>query len=134
MLPPDYLKKKNFPAWFIRQSQLYSDFSHHIYSDEAYFNLNGCINKQNCRHCTTENPEIIKPNPRPFGESDKLVFNNFARICWTLFFEDFTGKIVTVTSELYTQILREYFSPITEEKGMGSYHFQQDGATSHTAR
>ena len=50
------------------------------------------------------------------------------------FFEDSAGKAVTVTSERYTQMLREYLLPIVEEKGISSYHFQQDGATSHTAR
>ena len=31
-------------------------------------------------------------------------------------------------------MLRDYFFPNIEEKRMGSYHFEQDGATSHTTR
>ena len=57
-----------------------------------------------------------------------------AKLLDLTFFEDSAGSTVTLTSEGYTQVLNEYFFPIFEEKGMGSYLFHQNGATSHTAR
>ena len=63
-----------------------------------------------------------------------MVCNNLRENVGPYFFEDSTGSTVTVTSEGYSQVLKDYFLPIIEEKGMGSYHFHQDGATSHTAR
>ena len=135
LLPPDYLKRKNFAAWFIRQCQFDSDFLHRIlYSDKAHFHLNGCVNKQNSRFWSIENPEIIKPIPLHSKKVTVWCAISSREIVGPYFFEDSAGNTVTVTSERYTQMLREYFFPIIEEKGMGSYHFQQDGATSHTAR
>ena len=50
------------------------------------------------------------------------------------FLEDHSGNAVTVNAERYLQMLIEYLFPKVVEKGMDTFHFQQDGATCHTAR
>ena len=45
------------------------------------------------------------------------------------FFEDHSGN-----AERYLQMLKAYLFPKLVEKGMDTFHFQQDGATCHTAR
>ena len=49
-------------------------------------------------------------------------------------FKDHSGNVVTVNAERYLQMLNEYLFPKLVEKGMDTSHFQQDGATCHTAR
>ena len=40
------------------------NFSNKIFfSDEAFFTLDGSVNKQNCRVCGSENPKVIEERP-----------------------------------------------------------------------
>jgi len=52
------------------------------------------------------------------------------------FFEDNEGAAVTVTSECYVAMLRNFCEPELRHRGIdpSSVWFQQDGATAHTAR
>jgi len=52
------------------------------------------------------------------------------------FFEDNKGATVTVTSERYVAMLRNFCEPELRRRGIDSSSvcFQQDGATAHTAR
>jgi hypothetical protein len=51
------------------------------------------------------------------------------------FFEDALGNAVTVTSERYAYMLENFFTPQLAQYDVNEEtFFQQDGATSHTAR
>jgi len=52
------------------------------------------------------------------------------------FFEDNKGAAITVTSERYVAMLRNFCEPELRHHGidLSSVWFQQDGATAHTAR
>jgi hypothetical protein len=59
----------------------------------------------------------------------------FGVIC-PYFFADETGNAVTVTSDRYVHMVNEFLLPELRRRDMdiGTFWFQQDGATAHTAR
>jgi hypothetical protein len=73
---------------------------------------------------------------RIFGIGWKTTLDNSMSDLYTasvlLFEED--GESVTVTSDRYVQMLRNFLEPILKERGNPAVWFQQDGATAHTAR
>jgi hypothetical protein len=88
------------------------DFSKKIiFSDEAHFQLNGHVNKQNCWISSTENPRVIH---------EKLLHAQRATVwcgCWAggligpYFFEDEAGNAVTVNGEHYRNMITEFLWP-----------------------
>jgi hypothetical protein len=52
------------------------------------------------------------------------------------FFEDNTGAVVTVTSDRYVEMLRNFLKPELRRRGIDlrTLWFQQDGATAQKAR
>ena len=102
-------------------------------SDEAHFDLDGYVNKQNCRIWGTENRHayIEKPiHPKRF-----TVWREFCSrvIIGPFFFENEQEVAVTVNGDRYRTILNEFLFTKIEEEDIGNIWFQQDGATSHTA-
>jgi hypothetical protein len=104
-------------------------------SDEAHFHLTGVVNKQNFRYWSATNP--IELHERPLHSSEVTVWcaiSSFG-IIGPYFFEDERERAVTVTGPRYVHMLVNFLGPdlgrhpVTEET-----FFQQDGATSHTAR
>ncbi|GFX71644.1 putative transposable element [Trichonephila clavipes] len=76
-----------------------------LFSDEAYFWLNGYVNKQNCRIWSEANPQVYVETPLHPEKTDCLV-------C-------FMG----------------WWNPSSKnDEGHNELWFQQDGATCHTAR
>ena len=62
--PTDHLQRRNFVNWVLENQEVDDNFSHKIiFSDEAHFQLNGYVNKQNCRIWGTENPRVINEKP-----------------------------------------------------------------------
>ena len=60
----DYEKRKQFASWFINQSELNPNFTEKIImSDEAYFCIDGSVNKQNGRFWAEHNPQVVQPRP-----------------------------------------------------------------------
>ena len=107
-----------------------------LMSDEAHFHLSGYVNKQNYRYWAPENPQEL--NQRPLHSERVSVWCGIASfgILGTYSFEDNEGAVITVTSEGYVAMLRNFFEPELRRRGidLSSVWFQQNGATAHTAR
>jgi hypothetical protein len=101
-------------------------------SDEAYFHLSGCINKQNFRYWAADNPRQL--HERPLHSERVTVWCGIMEfgMIWPYFFEK--ERTVTVTSHRYVEMLCNFLEPRLNELGNASLWFQQDGATAHTAR
>jgi hypothetical protein len=101
-------------------------------SDEAHFELPGCVNKQN-RSGATRNELHVKPFHSQGGTvwSGILAFGIIGH-----FFEDETGNAVTVTSDRYVHMVNEFLLPELRRRDidLATFWYQQDGATAHTAR
>jgi hypothetical protein len=103
-------------------------------SDEAYFHLDGYVNKktvdfglQRTRESYTRDLSILLRFQ--FGAA----FRKWGSLVLT-FFEE--GATVTVTSERYVEMLRNFLHPQLRSLrvNMEEMWFQQDEATAHTAR
>jgi transposase-like protein len=104
-----------------------------FFSDEAHFNLSGCVNKQNMRYWSETNPRELHESPL---HSDRVtVWCAISRvgIIGPYFFQE-NGRALTVNSDRYLTMLQEFFLPALEEMELDNVWFQQDGATAHTAR
>ncbi|GFU81440.1 uncharacterized protein TNCV_40661 [Trichonephila clavipes] len=85
-----------------------------LFRDEAYFWLNGYVNKQNCRIWSEANPQaggIIGP-----------------------YFKNDEGHIVTVNGDRYRAMITNVFIPELNNHDVQELWFQQDGAICHSAR
>lgn len=105
-----------------------------LMSDEAHFHLSGFVNKQNFRYWATENPQHLHKVPLHSAKVTVWCAVSAFRIFGPFFFEE-NGLTVTVTSQRYQQVLRKLerqFRNVGVDRDR--IWFQQDGATSHTAR
>ena len=103
-------------------------------SDEAYFHLDGYVNKQNCLFWAAENPPEL--HQRPLHTAKVSVWCGISKvgIDGPYFFEE-EGVTVTVTSERYVEMLRNFLRPQLRSLRVNMEEmFQQDGAIAHTAR
>ena len=104
-----------------------------IFSDEAYFDLGGYVNKQNLLHLGHRKPARIHWKADAPKTSYCLVRIWSRGIIGPFFFENEQGEAVTVNFERCRAMLNEYLFTKIEEENIGSIWFQQDGATLHTA-
>jgi len=107
-----------------------------LMTDEVHFHLSGYVNKQNYRYWAPENPQELHQHPL---HGEKLtVWCGIASfgVFGPYFFEDNEGAAVTVTSERYVAMLRNFCEPELRRRGidLSSVWFQQPGAAAHTAR
>ena len=96
------------------------------------FHLSGFVNTQIFWSAT--NP--IELHERPFHSSkvtEWCAISSFG-IMGPYFFEDERGKAVTVTGPHYIHMLENLSSELARHPVTEEMFFQQDGATSHTAR
>ena len=103
-----------------------------IFSDTAYFDLGGQVNKQTCRIWGTKNPHAYIEKPT---HSKRVTvwcrFWSRGRHNWVTFFENEQGEGVTVNGDRYQAILNEFLFTKIEEEDVDKIWFQQD-ATCHT--
>jgi len=96
------------------------------FSDEAWFSLDGYVNKQNMRIWGSEKPTFQAP--RTCNPKRVMVWCAFSlqAIIGPFFFEtDFNQKS-------YKDMLSKYFIPIIKSKNcLDDFWFQQDGARAH---
>jgi len=94
------------------------------------------VNKQNCRYWAPENPQAL--HQRPLHSERLNVCCGIASfgVLGPYFFEDNEGAAVTVTSERYVAMIRNFCEPELRRRGidLSSAWFQQAGATAHTSR
>lgn len=133
--PTDFERRMQFCEWFLEKLDADNEFiGKLIMSDEAHFNLSGCVNRQNLRFWSTENPmEIME---MPLHSERVTVWCGFTEnaIIGPFFFEDGNGQTTTVNGERYGEMLNEYFIPAVDGMDLVDPFFQQDGATCHTTR
>jgi hypothetical protein len=64
LAPTDHLKRRGSVNWMLGNQKVDGNFSKKIiFSDEVHFQLNGYVNKQNCRIWGTEKPRVIHEKP-----------------------------------------------------------------------
>lgn len=135
--PPDRQSRVRFAHWFLAQCPTDNDpfLNNLLTSDEAHFQLNGFVNKQNCRFWGATNPHLI--HEVPLHSQRVTVWCGIMSSCviGPYFFQDVNGNAVTVTSQRYVDMLRTFLVPELRRRGLmlPDIWFQQDGATSHTA-
>jgi hypothetical protein len=137
LLPRDLNMQRDFCTKLSEMMDTLPQFLPHlITSDEAHFHLSGYVNKQNFRYWAEENPRLLHQSPL---HSQKVTvwcgLSSFG-ILGPYFFEDNNGHAVTVTAERYVAMLNEFLLPELRRRhnDIRLVWFQQDGATSHTAR
>ena len=104
-----------------------------IFSDEAHFDLNGYVNKQNCRIGGTENLHAYIEKPT---HSKRItVWCGFLPrgIIGLFFFENEQGKVATVNGDRYRAMLNVYLFTKIEEEDICNIWFRQDDTTCHIA-
>ena len=104
-------------------------------SDEAHFDLNGNVNKQNCRIWDAQNPQVL--HEKELHPLRVTVWCAVSSRCLVgpYFFEE-NGQTVTVTGDRYLNMLRNFFYPELRRRRIPfrSVWFQQDGAPPHITR
>ena len=105
-----------------------------IFSDEAYFDLGGYVNKRNCRiwgienlHAYIEKPTHPKRRTVWYGFWSTDIIGPF------FLFEIEQGDSITVNGYRYRAMLNEFVFTKIEQEDIGNIWFQQDGARCHTA-
>ncbi|GFW89055.1 transposase [Trichonephila clavipes] len=99
-------------------------------SDEAYFWLNGYVNKQNCRIWSEANPQVYVETPL---HPEKLTVW-CALWAGGILLQNDEGHNVTVNGDRYRDMITNFFIPELNNHDVQELWFQQDGATCHTAR
>jgi hypothetical protein len=122
----DYAPRVEFATWFL-SLPIHSE-NWFICSDEAYFSLTLPLNKQNNRIWADSQPVVGIETP--LHDEQVLVWCAFsaAKVYGPYFFSE------TVNQHNYLQMLQYFFWPKhIKTADYKKYHFQQDGATPHTA-
>lgn len=134
LLPSDYLQRQQCCERIMEIMECENVVL--LMTDEAHFSLDGYVNKQNCRYWAEENPRQL--HQRPLHSAKVTVWCGVSKtgIIGPYFFENEREEAVTVTSERYVAMLRDFVLPQLQEHGFDTEEmwFQQDGATAHTAR
>ncbi|PNF28418.1 hypothetical protein B7P43_G16201 [Cryptotermes secundus] len=104
-----------------------------FFSDEAYFHLSGYVNMQNMPYWSGNNPREL--HERPLHSDKVTVWCALPRVgvIGPYFFEE-DSHAVTVNSQQYVGMIKNFFEAALEEMHLGNVWFQQDGATAHIAR
>ncbi|CAK9799249.1 Transposable element Tc3 transposase [Anthophora plagiata] len=129
----DYAQRMDYVISLLEKQDQNPDFINNlIMSDEAHFELNGFVNKQNCRIWATENPRAV--HQRQLHPLKCTVWCGISseRIIGPYFFESEAGDAVTINAAQYQAMLENFLRPAVENHPQ--LWFQQDGATAHTAR
>ena len=102
-----------------------------IFLDEAQLDLDGYVNKQNCRIWGTENPHAyIEKMTHPKRVTVCCGFRSRG-IIGPFFFEQ--GEAHSVNGDHYGAMLNEFLYTKIEKEDIGNICFQQDSATWHAA-
>ncbi|GFV08174.1 transposable element Tc3 transposase [Trichonephila clavipes] len=102
--------------------------------DEAYFWLNGYVNKQNCRIWSEANPQVYVETPLHPEKLTVWCALLAGGIIGPYVFKIDEGHNVTVNGDRYRTMFTNFFIPQLNNHDVQELWFQQDGATCHTAR
>ncbi|GFX33972.1 transposable element Tcb2 transposase [Trichonephila clavipes] len=131
----DHQARRRFVEWAQNEIAVVPDFHKRIlFSDEAHFWLNGYVNKQNCRIWSEANPQVYVETPLHPEKLTVWCAIWAGGIIGPYFFKNDEGHNVTVNGERYRAMITNFFIPELNNHDVKELWFQQDGATSHTAR
>lgn len=110
-----------------------------FWSDEAYFHLNGSVNKQNCRYWSPKGQNPRLKHQQPLHSPTVTVWCALSRcaVIGPYFFFKWSRLVASKRRmSLYRRMLNEYFLPVMRDHPAYHSHtwFQQNGATPHTSR
>ena len=98
--------------------------------DEAYFHLNGTVNKQNFRNWSAAIPHELHQTPL-YDPKVTIWCAVWSRgVVGSYFFEDEDGQAITDTSQRYPEMINEFLS--LKLPPIHNLWFQQNGATAHS--
>ncbi|GFV92625.1 uncharacterized protein TNCV_1374761 [Trichonephila clavipes] len=103
-------------------------------TDEAYFWLNGYVNKQNCHIWREAHPQVYVETPLHPEKLTVWCALWAGGIIGPYFFKNDEGHNVTVNGDRYRAMITNFFIPQLNNHDVQELWFQQDGATCHTAR
>lgn len=121
----DKMKRLDFANWILQNQELLKDV---LWSDEAYFSLDGVVNRHNCVIWSYENPRAVMS--RSLHPEKICVWMGFSSEyhLQPYFFDS------SIDQTQYSDMLRDHLIPQLEEKQkMTSVIFQHDGAPPHYA-
>ncbi|XP_062512636.1 uncharacterized protein LOC134188488 [Corticium candelabrum] len=126
----DTEKRVSFCRWFQQFIDMNGEniLNDTFFTDDAWFHLSGYTNRQNSRSWATENPHEIFEKPLHDQKIGVSCAVSRSRIIGPIFFDS------TVNSDRY---IKNIFVPFSEQLTASEKQrtwFQQDGATTHTAR
>lgn len=134
ILPQDIAARMQFCRTFLDLLNP-NVLNHLMMCDDAHFHLSEYVNKQNCRYWAAEQPQQM--HEQTLHSAKVTVWCSVAAfgILGPYFFEE-DGRTVTVTSQRYLEMLQNFLPAELQRLGVqnNDLWFQQDGATSHTAR
>ena len=108
LLPSDFVQRRLFCERMLEI--IASDDVMLMMSDEAHFHLDGYVNQQNCRFWAAENPRELHQRPPHTAKVSVWCGISKVGIVGPYFFEE-EGATVTVTSERYVEMLRNFLCP-----------------------
>ncbi|GFV77419.1 DUF4817 domain-containing protein [Trichonephila clavipes] len=133
--PNDHQARRRFVEWAQNEIAVVPDFHKRIlFSDEAHFWLNGCVNKQNCRIWSEANTQVYVETPLHPEKLTVWCALWAGGIIGPYFFKNDEGHNVTVNGDRYRAMITNFFIPELNNHDVQELGFQQDGATCHTAR
>ncbi len=96
--------------------------------------MNGATNKQNLRYWSSTKPEFFEEMPLHSPKVTVWAAMSSDGVVGPYFFE-VGGETVTVTTDMYLNVLKRKFVPELTKRGYSipTVWFQQDGASPHTA-
>jgi hypothetical protein len=133
--PGDYAMRVGFCEHVLQLLEDDPQFINNLWmSDEVHFHLSGYVNKHDFPYWAAANPQL---HERPHHSTKFTVWCAISSngVIGPYFFENDDGRAVTVTSAPYVHMLENFLIPELHRFPVyENTHFQQDGATSHTAR
>lgn len=128
----DYIKRLNYARVVLERFSTPTRLCNIFFSDEAHFHIGGYVNKQNMRYWSASNPKEVHEKPLHSPKTTVWCAVSGNGIIGPYFF----GRGETVNAQRYRAMLDNFFIPeLHRHVGYNNRtHFQQDGATAHTAR
>ena len=123
--------------WFLEKLNDDDSFHKKIwFSDEAHFFLNGNVNNKKCYFWGSQKPTEVFEKGLHDQKVTAWAAMSARGIIGPFFFEDDAGKVLTINSDRYIQVLRKFFDQLQEilpVRLMQEQWVQQDGASPHVS-
>ena len=132
----DKEQRASFARWFSQKCESDSTFLENVwFSDEAYFELDGCVNTQSCRIWAAELPDVVMEKPLHSQQFTAWCAISAKGIIGPFWFQQQDGSAMTITKERYVKVLDRFWTRLQakNQTHLNAFWFQQDGATPHTS-